>query len=75
MKIIKITHQHRRDFSADMECEFCGYKVKNDSGYDDDYYHRTVIPNMLCKKCNKSTILGGGTIDEIVTKYPEHFQI
>jgi hypothetical protein len=75
MKIVKITNQHRRDFTADMECEFCGDKTKLDSGYDDDFYHRNVIPGMVCKKCNQSTLTGGGTIGEVTTKYPEGFQV
>ena len=53
MKIIKITSRSRRDFWANMECEHCGHIEKNVSGYDDDNFHRNVIPDMKCKKCGK----------------------
>lgn len=53
MKILKITNQHRRDFRADMVCEHCGHIVYNKSGYDDDNFHRDVIPQMVCPKCGK----------------------
>lgn len=55
MKIKRIIEQHRRDFSAIMECQFCGHEEDLDCGYDDRYYHDHVIPQMKCKKCNKST--------------------
>jgi transcription elongation factor Elf1 len=75
MKIVKITDQHRRDFSADMKCEFCNHETKLTSGYDDQYYHSQVIPNMVCKKCGESTISGGGSVGQVQTKYPEGFQV
>lgn len=53
MRIQKITFQIGRDFSAIMECEFCGKTQKNGSGYDDDFYHDQVIPNMHCIRCGK----------------------
>lgn len=69
MKIKKINSQYRRDFHADMECEHCGNIEKNVSGYDDNYFHKEVIPKMQCKKCGK-------TADEnyrpLSTKYSEH---
>ena len=52
MKIKKITSQMRRDFYAIYECEHCGYEEKS-YGYDDDNFHRNVIPNMKCKKCGE----------------------
>lgn len=67
--------QHRRDFSAIMECEFCGHTTKDNSGYDDSYYHENVIPNMKCNSCSHSTISGGGKIEPQATKYPEGFVI
>lgn len=51
MKILKINSQNRRDFYADMQCEHCGNIEKNVSGYDDDNFHRNVIPEMKCKHC------------------------
>ena len=53
MKIKKILSQHRRDFTAILECEHCNEEEKLTSGYDDDFYHRNVIPNMECKKCGE----------------------
>lgn len=75
MKIVKITYQHRRDFSAEMQCEFCGSTKTLTSGYDDHYYHSEIIPNMVCKDCEKSTVSGGGSISKFETKYPEGFQV
>lgn len=53
MKIKSIVWQHRRDFSAEMECEHCGHVEMDNSGYDDAYYHNHVIPNMRCSYCGK----------------------
>ena len=53
MKIKELVSQHRRDFTALMECEFCGHQEMNNSGYDDRYYHDNVIPNMKCGKCGE----------------------
>ena len=75
MKIFKMVSQHRRDFTAVMKCESCGHTEDNKSGYDDDYYHRNVIPKMKCGKCNESTESLKGTIDNTSTKYPEGYQI
>lgn len=67
--------QHRRDFSAIMECEFCGHIETNNYGYDDANYHQNVIPEMKCDKCEKSTFSENGKIEPQQTKYPEGFQI
>lgn len=75
MKIKQVLWQNRRDFSAIMKCEFCGHEQKNESGYDDRYYHDNVIPNMKCKACDKSTVGENGIIENTPTKYPENFQI
>lgn len=40
MKIKARINQHRRDFTADYECEFCGH-VQRGRGYDDAYFHNT----------------------------------
>lgn len=55
MKIQVITHQNRRDFTAIMECEHCKHTEINSSGYDDDYYHKSVIPDMECSECGKKS--------------------
>lgn len=53
MKIERIKSQNRRDFTAVYVCEHCGVK-KEGSGYDDDHFHRNVIPAMKCKSCDKT---------------------
>ena len=53
MKIKKITSQIRRDFTAIYECEHCGNTETRD-GYDDEYFHRNVIPAMVCVKCQRT---------------------
>jgi len=52
MKIKTILNQHRRDFTAIYECEHCDHEVEAE-GYDDVYYHGTVIPRMKCTECGK----------------------
>ena len=77
MKLIEIIAQSRRDFQGKYECEFCKH-IETDNGmdsYDDRYYHDNVIPNKKCKKCGKSTLSEGGTIQNTQTKYPEGFQV
>jgi ribosomal protein L37AE/L43A len=53
MRIKEITSQNRRDFYAIYVCEHCDIEVKG-YGYDDDNFHRNVIPKMKCKHCGKS---------------------
>ena len=69
MKIQKITSQHRRDFTAIMECEHCGSTEVNNYGYDDDYYHSNVIPQMKCVKCGKTA---SDDYRPLATKYDQH---
>jgi len=71
MKIKQITSQSRRDFTAVYECEHCGHSDTG-SGYDDDNFHRNVIPNMACKKCGKKA---AGDYRPMGTKYPEGMQV
>jgi len=72
MKIKKITSQHRRDFGAVLECEHCGSTQELTSGYDDDYFHRNVIPNIECRTCGK---VAPDTYRPLATKYPAGMQI
>ena len=71
MRIKKILSRHRRDFTAIYECEYCQHEHKS-SGYDDAYFHHSVIPNMKCPSCKK-------TADEsyrpLATKYDEGMQV
>jgi hypothetical protein len=67
MKITKILTQHRRDFTAQTVCEHCGHEQKIE-GYDDDNFHRNVVPNIKCNACAKKAPLGARPFG---TKYPE----
>ena len=71
MRIKTIISQHRRDFTADYECEHCNHVIRM-SGYDDDNFHRNVIPKMVCKKCGK---IADNNYRPLTTKYPEGYQI
>ena len=77
MEIIKIISQHRRDFTAEIKCEHCStIRILND-GYDDAFYHNSVIPNMNCEKCNESSISKKSEVPPRRLKplYEEGFQI
>jgi len=67
MKIERIVSQSRRDFKAIYVCEHCGFKYEG-NGYDDSYFHNTVIPEMKCKQCNKSA---SENYRPLTTKYPD----
>ena len=68
MRIQKITSRNRRDFTAIYECEHCGATITG-SGYDDDYFHRNVIPAMKCEQCGKTA---GEDYLPMGTKYAAH---
>lgn len=71
MHIKEITSQNRRDFHATMVCENCDHEEEI-SGYDDAYFHKKVIPEMVCKEC------GEKAPDDYVpegTRYPEGFSV
>ena len=53
MKIKQITHQSRRDFWADLECEHCNHVQKLANGYDDSHFHTNVIPAIKCEECGE----------------------
>ena len=74
MKIKRILWQHRRDFTAIYECEGCGHEVES-SGYDDSYFHRSVIPNMVCENCGKTSRECGADYRPLTTKYPDYQQV
>ena len=71
MKIKKITSQNRRDYTAIMICEHC-HNEQDDSGYDDAYYHKEVIPLMKCNSCGK---VAPDEYTPKATKYPEGMQV
>ena len=64
-------NQHRRDFKAIYKCEHCEAEVTM-CGYDDAYFHNSVIPNMKCESCGEKS---GTPHKQMATKYPEGFQI
>lgn len=45
--------QYRRDFTARYVCEHCTYSAEGE-GYDDEHFHATVIPAMVCPACGKT---------------------
>lgn len=71
MRIKEITSQHRRDFMAIYICEHCGHEEEG-SGYDDDNFHRNVVPRRKCGKCGK---ISDENYKPLTTKYPEGFQV
>ncbi len=68
MKIKQIMSQHRRDFTALYECEHCGVEQEA-SGYDDAYFHNSVVPKMECAVCGKTA---KENYRPLTTKYAEH---
>ena len=71
MRIKEITDQHRRDFTAIYECEHCE-KTQKGCGYDDDNFHRNVIPQIKCQSCGKAS---PESYRPLTTKYPEGMQL
>jgi len=54
MRIKEYLNRNRRDFTAIYICEHCGHE-ETMPGYDDGYFHRSVIPEMVCKACGKKS--------------------
>lgn len=71
MKIKKILSRSRRDFQAIYECQHCNYEHEQ-SGYDDTYFHQTVIPEMKCPKCKK---VAGDDYLPLATRYPDGLSV
>lgn len=71
MRIKTIKNQYRRDFTAEYVCEHCG-DVHEGGGYDDSYFHNTVIPDMVCEKCGKKA---GDDYLPLTTKYADGVQV
>lgn len=67
MKIKQVISQQRRDFTATYECEHCGAEERG-RGYDDANFHENVIPQMKCKKCEKTA---RDDYQPLPTKYSE----
>lgn len=67
MRIKTIVSQNRRDFTAVYECETCGHEYRG-SGYDDRYFHESVIPKMECPKCGA---VASSEYRPLATKHPD----
>lgn len=68
MKIKTILSQSRRDFKAIYVCEHCGVEEQG-YGYDDDNFHRNVVPTKVCKSCGKKA---PNDFRPVGTKHHEH---
>ena len=68
MRIKEIIRQSRRDFHAIYVCPHCGHE-KEGAGYDDDNFHRNVIPAMKCEECGKTEQDGNTNYRPLTTKY------
>tara|TARA_R110000772_G_scaffold267971_3_gene393566 strand:+ start:9395 stop:9610 length:216 start_codon:yes stop_codon:yes gene_type:complete len=53
MFIKTIINQNRRDFKGIYECEHCS-KQETAGGYDDENFHKNVVPKMACKACGET---------------------
>lgn len=71
MKVKEIISQSRRDFEAVYICEHCGKEEKG-YGYDDSYFHHSVIPKMKCENCGK---ISSEDYRPLSTKYPDGVQV
>lgn len=69
MKIKEILYQNRRDFSAIYVCH-CGHEVKA-YGYDDEHFHKNVIPSLVCAKCGQTAKDATEEYRPLTTKYEE----
>ena len=72
MKILNIRRQSRRDFFGEAICEHCQHIDKDFRGYDDDNFHRNVIPKIECENCGKTS---PSDYRPMGTKYPEGYQV
>lgn len=50
MKIKEITDRIKNDIYGILECEHCG-ATRKFVGYDDENYHKNVLPEFYCMKC------------------------
>lgn len=54
MKIHEHIDQIQNDFWATYICEHCDHVTSKQSGYDDSYFHKYVIPAKYCPSCGKN---------------------
>lgn len=72
MKIINTSSWLRRDFNATLQCEACGHKQERKGCYDDDHFHKNVIPTIECGNCGESTNSQGVAPQPHELKYSPH---
>lgn len=73
MRIKEILYQNRRDFNAIYVCH-CGTRVRG-SGYDDENFHKNVIPTMTCPTCGQTAKDATEEYRPLTTKYEEWRQV
>lgn len=71
MRIKTILSQYRRDMINLYECEHCGHEFTG-AGYDDNFFHQTVVPGMVCSECGETA---PDTYRPLSTKYDEGQQV
>jgi len=71
MHIKRIISQHRRDMTAEFECEHCGH-TEQASAYDDEHFHNEVVPKLECTVCEKTA---SANYRPLAPKYPEGMQL
>jgi ribosomal protein L37AE/L43A len=69
--IKEITNQSRRDLQVIFKCEHCG-EEKEGRGYDDDFFHKEVVPNKECESCGEKA---PDTYVPRTPKYPAGMQV
>lgn len=55
MRIKEITDRLSNDIFGILECEHCG-ATRKFTGYDDENYHKNVLPSFCCNKCGRNRL-------------------
>ena len=71
MHIKEMISQHRRDFWAIFQCEYCCFEFTC-RGYDDERFHKQVLPSWSCPDCDKKA---SSNYQPQPTKYPDGWQL
>lgn len=72
MFIKEYTYLHRNDFKAIYVCELCKHEQEG-WGYNDAFFHDTVVPNATCPKCGKNS--KGETAEECKARMGREFTL
>ena len=67
MHIKRVLDQNRRDITAVFACEHCGHEHEK-YGYDDEHFHRKVVPAMECPSCGRKQ---ESPLRPMGTRYPD----